>query len=253
MAIHSRFGKINWRPLSFDKRVPVNKNVKTKIQQKNPQPKNAKQPALPLKKPQNTPGKTNDKIPKNNPNPKEGKTIPIDEIKKKDPKKPKESTILGDITPTILPEKSQLPFKQNNSQKLSIGTIIAIGMILLGVIILAAFIVYRKRINSRKGAVRLYDDDDSQMIEKPSRITLSDYNDYNIQRTDYTQDYNDYYQTRQSNASSFDSSVGGFFPVPPQRISDNSISPSTPKSATFRDYNNFSKNYQGNSFNGGFN
>ncbi|CAG8645873.1 13830_t:CDS:2 [Funneliformis caledonium] len=250
MVIHSsRFGKLNW---SFDKRAPVNKNGKgkTKPQQKNPQPKNAKQPTLPLKKPQNTPektndknatpplkvpqdtpGKTNDKIPKNKPNPEEGK-----------------------MPPTMIPEKAPLPLEQGKSQTLSNFTIIVIGAIVFGVF-LVAFIVYRKRSNSRKGAVRLYDnDDESQMNEKP-RITLgdyNDYNDYNIQgTTDYTQNYNDYYQTRNSYASSresYSSSLGVAFPVPPRRISDNSVSTATPTSATFRDHNNFPKSYQKSSF-----
>ncbi|CAG8600492.1 2135_t:CDS:2 [Funneliformis mosseae] len=365
MVIHSsRFGKLNW---SFDKRAPVNKNGKgkTKPQQKNPQPKNAKQPTLPLKKPQNTPektndknatpplkvpqdtpGKTNDKIPKNKPNPEEGKTFPKglpnndknndkgkgkevptninepkpkkiekDEFKMKDQKKDINTTMIGKMPPTMIPEKAPLPLEQGKSQTLSNVTIIVIGAIVFGVF-LVAFIVYRKRSNSRKGAVRLYDnDDESQMNEKPrfidkstitspsriqsqpptiqltrlsstkihlnvtpsennfnnnnyknnylfpytndhnlsssNRITLgdyNDYNDYNIQgTTDYTQNYNDYYQTRNSYASSresYSSSLGGAFPVPPRRISDNSVSTATPTSATFRDHNHFPKSYQ---------
>jgi len=266
---------------------------------------------------------------KNGPKKKEPK--PKAKIELKDyPSSSKQATETSVIskTPSSISNKAQLPSEQNGSQKLSIGTITGVTMILIGIVVLVAFVVIRKRSSSRrsrKGAVRLYDEhsygdsimeksgkqrfinneksitsaripsmpptvklsripsaisfdynscfeNDSESLknnsrnlhnndylspytknhnlsgpDSSSRITLSDYNDYNS--TDYKQYYpthQNYYQKRQSDTSSRDSSsssgmdsLGGFFPVPPQRFSANRLSTASTINDTFNKYDSW--------------
>ena len=148
-------------------------------------------------------------------------------------------------TPTAMP--NALPSTQDRP-KLSVGGIAIVTVILLGVIALVAFVVYRKRSSLRRGAVRLedYDDDDSieprflsmsnirslRVLSMPPKVQLTRLSSATI-----------LFPFRNSTTLNDNLNNNGYMSSlsPPHTRNPNLLSPTSPLSSSRDDYNDYSQ------------